>query len=552
MTRRRWDREFDVVVAGSGGAGLTAAILAHDHGARVAVLERSDKIGGTTAVSGGVLWVPLNDHMGGLEAADSHDEALAYCKRLSMGTSPADMIETFVDTAHMMVRYLEEHTPLRFSVWTTPDYYADIEGGKAVGRALEPALFSKRELGEWASHLRGAPILMLPLTLEEMLKKYNLLGGMRNFPSELISQRLRDGITGCGNALSGGLLKACLDRGIVMLLETRALELVLDGGAVSGVRAERDGRDFTLGARGGVVLATGGFEWNDELKGKFLMGPLSHPNSPPFNTGDGLIMAMEAGASLGNMPGAWWQPSGVVPGEQYEGRPLARFMASERAAPHAILVNRYGERFVNEGAPYNDLGRVLHHFDPTDCALRNLPAWAIMDSQYRRRYPILSLVPGTPDPAWLDKEESLVALAARVGIDADRLWATVGRWNAFVRQGRDDDYRRGESTFERASGDPRYPNPGMGTIEEAPFYALPVHAGALGTSGGPQTNVNGEVLDVRGRVIPGLYAAGNVMASPTGAAYYSGGGTIAPAMTWGYLCGISAARRGKGYVSSEL
>ncbi len=542
---RRWDQEFDVVIAGSGGAGLTAAILAHDHGARVAVLERSDKVGGTTAVSGGVVWVPLNHHMQEVGAEDTREEALAYCKRLAAGSVPDEMVETYVDTAHQMVRYLEEHTPLRFSVWTAPDYYADGVGGKQCGRALEPVLFCKRQLGAWEDKLRPAPIFMLPLTLEEMLTKFRLITDVSSLPMDMLVQRMGEGLVGCGNALAGALLKGCLDRGVTIMLETRAVQLVREGRRVTGLRAEQEGRDVWLRARGGVILASGGFEWNADLVRKFLPGPLTHPNSPPFNEGDALIMAMEVGADLANMTCAWWQPSGAIPGEEYEGRPLGRFLSSERIAPHTIMVNRQGRRFVNEGAPYNDIGRVFHHFDPSQYGFRNLPCWAIFDSQYRGKYPVLTVLPGDPDPEWLPKDETIEGLARKVGIDPGGLAETVARWNRMVGEGRDAEFRRGETSFERHSGDPRLPNPNLGTVEKPPFYALPVYPGALGTSGGPRINTKGEVLDVRGQVIPGLYAAGNAAGSPTGVAYYSGGGTIGPAMTWGYLCGINAALASK-------
>jgi succinate dehydrogenase/fumarate reductase flavoprotein subunit len=328
-------------------------------------------------------------------------------------------------------------------------------------------------------------------------------------------------------------------------LNTRGVELVHGADGVEGLIAEHKGKRVSFGATGGVVLATGGFEWNADLVSRFMPGPLTHPNSPPFNEGDGLLMAMDAGAALANMNGAWWQPSGAVPGEMYEGRQLSRFLAAERSAPHAIMVNRLGRRFVNEGAPYNDIGRVLHEFDPGTYDYANLPCWSVFDSQFRKRYPVLSVLPGTPDPDWLIRADSLEDLASKVGINSEGLQVTVERWNGFSRQGKDCEFRRGETAFERANGDPRSAHPNLGTIEEPPFYALPVHLGALGTSGGPQTNTKAQVLDVRGRVIRGLYAAGNAAASPTGLAYYSGGGTISPAMTWGYLAGIDAAQNAR-------
>jgi succinate dehydrogenase/fumarate reductase flavoprotein subunit len=313
-----------------------------------------------------------------------------------------------------------------------------------------------------------------------------------------------------------------------------------------GVALEREGKEFLVRADGGVVLACAGFEWNEEMKEKFLPGPLTHPQSPPFNEGDGLVMAMEVGADVGNMTEAWWIPSGVVVGEEYEGKGLSRFIVAERNLPHTIMVNRFGERFVNEGATYNEMGRVFHQFDPNVYGHHNLPCWLVFDRQYRERYPLMTVMPGDPDPEWLERDETLEGLGLKVGIDPQRLQATVNRWNGFVHQDRDLDFNRGQRAIERYYGDPGYREPNFGTIEKPPYYALPLYPGALGTKGGPRINVKGQVLNVRGEVIGGLYGAGNVVASPAGPAYWAGGGTIGPAMTWGYICGTNAAKEAKG------
>jgi hypothetical protein len=232
----------------------------------------------------------------------------------------------------------------------------------------------------------------------------------------------------------------------------------------------------------------------------------------------------------------------MVPGEEHDGHPVSRWIVGERALPHSIVVNRAGKRFVNEGVNYNDMSKALHHFDPGGYAFRNLPCWAIMDGQYRAKYPVLTVMPDDPDPEWLSKDETLAALATKLGIDAKGLEATVERWNMLVREGKDRDFGRGESAYERWLGDRDAPHPNLGTIEQAPFYALPIGAHSSGTKGGPRTNTRGQVLDVRGKVIAGLYAAGNAMAGVSGPGYFGGGGTIGLAMTWGYLCGINAAR----------
>jgi len=532
-----WDLEIDVVVLGSGGAGLTAAILAHDRGARVTIVERSDKVGGTTAVSGGGLWIPLNRFMEESGTPDSREDALTYCKRLTGGKAADELVETFVDTGHEMVRYLEERTPMQFSAWSLPDYHLNLEGARMGGRSMEPLPFDKNELGGWAEKLRASPTFLLPATLQESTFKYQAHIRPANLPMDEMVRRMEQGIVTCGNALVGRLLKGCLDREIPILVETRGRELIVEDGSVIGLLGERGGRDYRISAAGGVILASGGFEWNEQLKARFLSGTVSHPNTPPENAGDGLLMAIEAGAALGNMTEVWGSPSAAIPGEEYNGTQLNRILVAERLCPHAIIVNRGGQRFANEGAPYNELGKVFNDVDPTTLEYRNVPAWAIFDKQYRDEYPVITVLPGDPDPEWLISDDSLDGLARKAGIDSESLTDTVQRWNGFVADKRDPDFARHTSPVDFEAS-----HPSMGTIERPPFYALPVHQGTLGTKGGPVTNTSGQVLDASGDVIPGLYAAGNVMASPAGAGYYGGGATIGLGMTWGYICGINAAK----------
>jgi succinate dehydrogenase/fumarate reductase flavoprotein subunit len=349
------------------------------------------------------------------------------------------------------------------------------------------------------------------------------------------------GLVAQGNALIGSLLKACLDRNVTFLLETRALELIRENRRVIGLAAKRGGKDYLVKARGGVILACGGFEWNERLTTSLLAGTITHPHSPPFNEGDGLIMAAELGADLANTSEAWWYPALVVPGEEYEGRPLSRLMFAERICPHTILVNRYGQRFVNEAAPYNDMMKAFFHFDPNAYGYRNLPCWTVFDAQYREKYIFTTVMPDDPDPEWVIKDDTLEGLARKTGIDSEGLETTVTRFNGFVREGKDRDFGRGTSAYDRLNGDTEAPHPNLGTIEKQPFYALPVHSGAIGTKGGPRTNSRGQVLNVRGKIIPGLYAAGNVMAGISGPGYYGGGCTISTGMTWGYICGVNAA-----------
>jgi succinate dehydrogenase/fumarate reductase flavoprotein subunit len=537
-----WDQEVDVLAVGSGGSGLTAAILAHDHGPKALVIERSDKVGGTTAVSGGGLWIPMNHLMAENGIEDSREEALTYCKRLTAGRAADDMVETFVDTGHKLARYLEDSTDVEFEFSGTPDYRAEEAGAKPGGRTLDQKFFEKSQLGDWADRLRPTPLMFIPLKIDEMLKG---MAKPRSVPVDQIVDRMSKGMVGSGNALVGRLLKSCLDRGIEIKLEARARQLVVEDGRVIGLRVEADGRDQFIKAKGGVVLACAGFEWNEKMRSQFLQGPLAHHCSPPYNEGDGLTMASEVGADLANMSEAWVYPGFCIPGEEHEGRPISRWVIGERTPPHTIMVNRRGRRVVNEGVNYNDTSQAFYYFVPNTFDYRNPPAWCILDSQYRAKYMLLTIMPGDPDPDWLVKADTLEELAEKQGIDPDGLEATVARWNSLVANGQDTDFGRGEGGYERWIGDPDSPHPNLGAIEKPPYYALPVDAHSAGTKGGPRTNTRGEVLNVRGDVVPGLYAAGNVMAGVSGPGYYGGGGTIGLGMTWGYISGINAAEEAK-------
>lgn len=536
----------DVLVLGSGAAGLTAAILAYDQGAKVRILERTDKVGGTTAVSGGGIWIPMNDHMHEVGAVDSREDALAYCRAIAMGRVEDDVIQAFVDFAPCMLRYLEANTPLRFAAMTATDYHAELPGGKTAGRSVEPHPFDTRTLGEWRMRLRPPSSSPFPVTRQEAFGKFDAFYRPWTIPQEIVAERMRQGIVCLGQAVAGGLLKGVLDRGIPIQLETRARSLIVDGGKVVGVQAEQKGDSIDIRVNGSVVLATAGFEWNEALKAKFLGGPVTASNTPPFNDGDGLLMAMEVGADLANMGELWHFPSIMIPGELYEQRPLARGIVAERSGPHVIWVNTRGRRFVNEAANYNSIGKTLFEIDTTRHEYKNVPAWAILDSQYRRQYVLGTTMPEDPDPDWLLRANTLQELAIRANIDPAGLSQTVERWNGFVRAGRDLDFDKGESAYDRFQGDKAAPNANFGTIEKGPFYAFRVHAGALGTKGGPRTNAKAQVLNVRGQPIPGLYAAGNVAASIAGPGYYGRGATLGPAMTWGYIAGTTAAHELKG------
>jgi len=534
-----WHREADVVVLGSGGAAMTAAIAAHDFGAKdVVILERNGMVGGTTAMSGGMLWIPNNPYQVAAGIADSDEDIVAYLDALAPGALDPDTLMAFMENGPEMIRYFQEKTPVRFHAYADfPDYQPYLPGAKPDGgRSLDNEAFSFDRLGKWASRVNPTKMA------------YPVRGSLKEaidgtLDEATLAEREAKDYRGLGQALIGALFRAVLDRDIPVEFEKRARRLVRENGRVIGVVAEdADGRDFRVRARRGVVIATGGFEWNEKLVQTFLRGPLTGPVSVPENEGDGLLMAIEAGAQLGNMQNAFWQQSVLEFKPQHRSaKPNYLLGSDERARPGAILVNRAGKRFVNEAANYNAMGKALHAFDAGTHSYANLPYWLIIDQRYKDKYHTFGVAPGGPTPSFMMQADTLEELADKAGIDPQGLAATVDRFNAMVRNGHDDDFNRGDNTYDNfymwgdAAFDPPYRT--LGLIDQGPYYAVKMESGALGTAGGPKTNADAQVLDWNDEPIPGLYAAGNAMAAVLGEAYGGAGGTLGPGMTFGYIAG---------------
>ncbi len=533
--------EFDVVVLGSGAAALAAAVTAHGFGAeRVGVFEKADVVGGTSAMSGGMIWIPCNHHMAEQGLADSRDDALRYLDSLSHDRIIPELAAAYVDTGPEMVSWFEANTPVAFEIVEDfPDYHPEHPGGSiAGGRSLECPLFAFGELGEWQhrvaqSRQMGRHVLMNETTLGR--------GATTAVPADLMLQRQADDLRGCGQALIGRLLRACLDRGIEPETEQRAIGFDLVDGRVAGVRFDGPTGPRTVTARRGVVLATGGFEWSPDLIRSFIRGPLERPVSIETNTGDGLTMAMRVGAALGNMQEAWWVP--VVDITDQHGTQIPWMVNRERVQPRCIMVNRSGRRFANEAANYNAFGAAFHQLDPGSFDYMNMPAFLVFDQVYLTRSGIGRYRGEGVVPEWLTSAESLGELAAKIGIDGPAFEETVERWNAQVADLDDPDFGRGKSVNDTHWGDgTRTAAATLGPIDTGPYYAIQVRPGALGTKGGPRTNGVGQVLDVDGAVIDGLYAAGNVMASAMGMTYGGAGGTLGPGMVFGFAAGRHAAQ----------
>lgn len=531
----------DVVVLGSGCAGMVSALAAADAGADVALYEKADLLGGTTALSSGVAWLPGNKYGAQAGIEDSAEDGAAYLAALSNGMILPEFTDAFVSTVEEMLDWTEQRTPLRMRlVPGYPDYHPEFEGGKpAGGRSTEPSLFSFDELGEWATRFLGAR--------RSMYVGETPVGGGTGFlsPQEEERRAARQ-LEGLGRGLLGALLKGLLDLGVPVATGRRAVRLLSEEGRVVGVEFEGGQRVL---ARHGVVLATGGFERDEELVTAFLRGPHSHAPGAPTNTGDGLRMAMSVGAQLGVMREAWWVPVVSVPGfegEQYSAHGV-QLVQRERTLPRTIMVNGDGVRFTNEAANYNALGAAFHTFHPTRFCYENQPAWTVFDQGFVDLYGGFGAPAGAPAPGWIERSGTLGGLAERIGVPAQALEATVARWNELCARGHDDDHQRGDSAYDGWCGD-RSHYPGvmatLGPIDQGPFYAAPIHSSSLGTKGGPRTDVDCRVLDLAGAPIPGLWAVGNVMAAPTGMVYGGAGGTLGPAMVFGYRCGRSVAAAG--------
>jgi 3-oxosteroid 1-dehydrogenase len=475
-----------------------------------------------------------------MHGSDSREAALDYFHSLDNGDLRDDVLEAFIDNAPEALRFLEANSRVQFTALESyPDYYGDRAGARPDGgRALDSGLFAFSDLGEWRD--RVAIGTVYPLTVAET----PLGGGSGILPTGVLEKRLERDMRGFGQSLVGGLLEACLQAGVDIRLDQDVKALITKDGHVTGLTMDMPTGRLELTSRLAIVVATGGFEWNDDLARAFLRGPIAYPASPPTNTGDGLKLLMSVGAALGNMTSAWWCPT-IATGEQWsDGSARAVPVLIERTLPGCIIVNANGKRFCNEAVNYSAIAGAFHAFDPNHYAYLNQPAWLVFDNDYKQRWPVATALPGNDMPEWMVSAPTLSGLAASLDIPADNLEATVERFNAGAELGIDEDFHRGVKRYDRFYGDRSRPDAfaTLGPILAPPYFAVRLHLGVLGTNGGARTDGCGRVLDHHGAPIEGLFAAGNVIACPTGGVYAGAGGTLGPALTFGYLAGRSAAR----------
>ncbi|WP_084727386.1 3-oxosteroid 1-dehydrogenase [Rhodococcoides yunnanense] len=548
------EQDYDIVVVGSGAGGMTAALTAAHRGLSVVVLEKAPHYGGSTARSGGGVWIPGNEALESDGVDDTPEAAREYLHSIIGDVVTKERIDTYLERGPEMLSFVLRHSPLKMQ-WVPgySDYYPEAPGGRVGGRSVEPTPFDASCLGPEIDNLEpdyGKAPLNVVLTQAD----YRTINLLRRHPSGL-ARVLRVGmrwmaakltgkhLLGRGQALAAALRAGLLDAGVPVLLDTPMVDLLIEDGRVRGVHTDRG----IFRAELGVVVASGGFEHNEEMRKKYQREPIGTgwTVGAKANTGDGILAGQKLGAAVDLMDDAWWGPSIPLTGGPW-------FCIAERTLPGGIMVNASGRRFLNEAAPYVEAVHRMYggEYGIGDGPGENIPTWMIIDQRYRDRYIFAGLQPKKPFPSrWMKagvvvKAETISELAEKTGLPVAELTATVQRFNGFARSGVDEDFGRGNSGYDKYYGDPtNKPNPSLGVLDKPPYYAVKMVPGDLGTKGGLVTDADARVLRQDGSVVDGLYAVGNASAPVMGHTYAGPGATIGPAMTFGYLAVLDMASR---------
>ena len=534
---------YDLIIVGSGAGALVCAVTAKARGLRPLLIEKTELVGGSTALSGGILWLPNNPLMAREGVADSREESLAY---LANFTRDDDLVSTparraaFVDAIPGMIHAMEEQGMKYLRCPGYCDYYDHLPGGNAAGRSIQAELFNLNDLGPWKARLRRSPAGM-PLRTSEaqqlLLLKRTASGAAMaaRLGLRLAKQKVTgSNVVGSGGSLQGRMLQIALRMGIDIWTETMLVDLDLANGKVVGAHLERAGEPVHVAAAHGVLIAAGGFARNLPMRERYQPHPASDrwTKANPGDTGEVIQMMERAGAGLGMMDQAWWIQTLIFP----ETGPHHAVL--ETCKPHSIMVDASGSRFVNESASYMEIGRAMYERNQS---VRAIPAWHVVDARYHRQYTYGAKAPGKiPEQwltmGWMKKGDTLEELARACSVDPAGLQASVARFNQFCRTGQDTDFGRGDNVYNRYYGDPTVkPNPCLGTVEEGPFYAAPLVTGDAGTCGGAFINEHAQVMRGDGTVIEGLYAAGNSTASLSGPFYAGAGLSIGASSVFGYI-----------------
>ena len=562
MENFNFDHEFDVVVIGTGNGGLTSAICARDGGASVLVIEKSNQYGGTSATSGGGVWIPNNRYAVAENVDDSYDDAKAYINSVSPdGMIEDDLIETYLEHGPKMIDYLHENSRVKYrNLAHYPDYFPDNPGGKEGNRSMEPEPIPGTDLGDDLNFLRDqhpqtaftmGPIRMNFTQVEGQLLLGALPGWKALFAKLFVKyifdlpMRLffgwKDRRLTMGNAGIARLILSCKDRDIPIWRNTSMSEIIFADGRVIGIKASQGEKTLNIKANKGVILASGGFEKNQELRERYLPQPTNAEWSAAnvHNTGDALNEGLRLNAATHQMDTGWWSTTMKVPGQDKGWLSMV-----DKSMPGNYTVNKNGERFSNESQNYvsfvNDMFKEYANGNP--CA----PCYMIFDSDFRKNRPCGPLLQASMqpdsrvpkewwDPSFLTKADTLEELAEKVGLNANGLLKTQQKVNEFSKTGNDLDFQRGDTAYDRYYGDPSVePNPCLAPLEKGPFYCMVLYPGEMGTAGGLVIDSNARVLDTNKNPISGLYACGNCTTALL-PKYPGPGSTLGPAMTFGYL-----------------
>ena len=549
------DTTVDLLVVGS-GTGMAAALTAHELGLSVLIVEKSSHVGGSTARSGGVLWLPASPVLREAGANDTAHEAATYLDSVVAGSAPRQLSTAFLAHVSATVDMLRRTTPLRlFWARDYSDYHPEEPGGSAPGRTCECHPLDTSILGEYRSRLRPG-VLEVSVPMPTTGADYRWMNLVTRVPRKGIptfAKRLAQGVGGLllgrryaagGQGLMAGLFAGVLHAGIPVWTDTTLLRLEGGGDRVTGAIVDHDGREVLITARRGVVLATGGFDHSMDMRWKFQAESLGANLSlgAESNTGDGIRAGQEAGAGIDLMDQAWWFPA-VAP---LPGKPPV-VMLAERSLPGSLIVNQDGHRFANESMDYMSFGQRVLELERADG--RPVSMWIVFDQQYRNSYVFgAELFPRMRIPqAWYDagiavRADNLTELGSRMGVPVDEFFATMTRFNQNASAGADPDFGRGRSAYDRYYGDPTTkPNPNLRPLVKGPFYAVKMVLSDLGTCGGLRTDDRARVLREDGGVIAGLYAVGNTAANAFGTTYPGAGATIAQGLVYGYIAARDAA-----------
>lgn len=552
---QKWDEIYDFVVAGSGGGGMMAAIVAHDKGLKTLIVEKSKTFGGSTSLSGGALWIPNNSFMKAEGIDDSEAEGITYMQAAIGDRTTKARQEAYIKVGPEMIDYIEKNTEVEFQrIPGYSDYYPELPGGNAIGRTLEPVPFNKKRLGDWRKNM-NPPIWPLMEKFPVTGKEYHKMSMMRTTSAgkkqlaKTLSRLIKAKVTGqktcsMGQALMGMMGLSVKNRNIPMWLNSPIKDLIVEDDKVVGAIIEKEGKTLRVKANKGVLLATGGFPHNQAMRDKYMQQPVKSEWSlaNKTNEGDGINIGLKLDAAIDIMEDAWWGPASILS----DGTPF--FHVSERAQPGSIVVNKSGKRFTNEAKPYAEMVHILYEKNKEEEG-STIPCYIIFDSKFRKKYSFgikpAGIVPKKDlESGYFTRANTIKELGEKIGVNAENLHETVLKYNTMAEVGKDTEFGKGDSAYDRYYGDPSVqPNPCMLPILKPPFYCVKLYPGDLGTKGGLVTNEKAEVLKTDGSVIKGLYATGNTAASVMGNTYPGAGATIGASMVFGFVAANEVASK---------